>query len=368
MNIYPDETVKKTIDFFLENNAFSGISASIFKYDKYKENRCDYYNGKYKKKNGYTNVTSRTFFDLASLTKPFVTLLSILSLVKEKKVRFSDKLDTLLEMQIEGSFKEITLLDLLGHRSGLSSHIIFYNSVKEEEIDKKRNKILSNILTSRFIEKGTYLYSDLDYILLGMIIERKTGMKLASFWKRRILAYLDIESEFYTYSDRENRNEHAFLETGYCCWSEELLQGIVHDDNCRYYGEMMGHAGLFATLNGVLALCNAIFSMYYDSFVYPFIENSDFRFVIDKKDGFQPCFGFDVPTGKKPSSGSFFSKKTIGHLGFTGTSFWLDLSNKFGIVLLTNRVFTDKKGDKIRIARPAIHDALVCDFFRNIDE
>ncbi len=354
--------VKKIFDFFLKNNTFSGCSASYFQYGK--NDSIDFYYGKVKKENCYIDVTSTTFFDLASLTKPFVTLLSILSLIRDNTIQFSDTLDVLLEMPIEGACKKITLLELLGHRSGLSPHMLFYKGMQKKKKEEIREHILTKILKSKLHEKGTYVYSDLDYILLGMIIEKKTGDTLGSFWKRRIITPLNIDSEFYMYSDEEDCKALSFLETGYCPWSGKILQGVVHDDNCRSYGKMMGHAGLFATLNGVFELCNAIFAMYYDTSEYPFIENRDLHFIIEKKDTFQPCFGFDVPTGINPSSGSYFSKKSIGHLGFTGTSFWLDLSNKFGIILLTNRVLSDKKGDKIRLARPVIHDTLVSEFFK----
>ncbi len=364
MHQYSYTTVKKNVEYFLKKSTFSGICASVFQYDK--ENRIDIYYGKIKKGNSYIDVTSTTFFDLASLTKPFVTLLSVLSLIKDNTVQFSDTLDTLLEMRIEGAYSKITLLELLGHRSGLSPHMVFYKGSKKRKKEEKRDEILTSILQSKLHEKGAYIYSDLDYILLGMIIEKKTGSKLGSFWRRQILAPLGINSEFYIYSDKKDGKNLLFLETGYCSWSGKILQGIVHDDNCRYYGEMMGHAGLFATLNGVFGLCSAIFAMYYDTFKHPFIENRDLRFVIEKRDSFQPCFGFDVPTGERPSSGSYFSKKSIGHLGFTGTSFWIDLLNKFGVILLTNRVLSDKRGDKIRLARPIIHDALVCEILKKV--
>ena len=144
-----------------------------------------------------------------------------------------------------------------------------------------------------------------------------------------------------------------------CPWSGKTLRGIVHDDNCRAAGYIQGHAGLFSTLDGIMGLCEHLLMSALSKEKHPNYDQVDLDFFMYEKFKKKWSYGFDVPTGKNPSCGNRFSDITIGHLGFTGTSFWIDLVHKRVVVLLTNRVLFGSDKGKIQILRPMLYNQVI---------
>ena len=351
--------VEKILITYLNKKIFSGCGLGFFSLNEECENNHFFYAGKRIKDVDYAIVDKRVFFDLASLTKPLMTLLSILVLVRMGKVDFFDRVEDLLDAGVGEDKKDIRLYHLIGHRSGLPAHRPYFETIIRKENVPNPGFIQSLILNEDLqCEIGQYLYSDLDYILLGLIIEKLSKMRLSSFWKKYVVAPLGLDNDFYCFNDSVS-DKSLFLETGICGWSKTLLKGKVHDDNCRSMGRMMGHAGLFATLNGTLNLVKNIMLQISGEWQHPNIFCKDLQYLVQRREETHWSLGFDVPTGKRPSCGRYFSRETIGHLGFTGTSFWLDLLNKIGVVLLTNRVYCNTKKEDMRYMRSCIHDCVM---------
>ena len=123
-------------------------------------------------------------------------------------------------------------------------------------------------------------------------------------------------------------------------------------------GGVAGHAGLFGTVQAMMSICENIVLQYWGVREHPSYSSENFRKALTNKVGTW-LFGFDTPTTGSSSSGKYFSDITVGHLGFTGTSFWIDLRQGIAIVLLTNRVISENSIESIRAFRPLIHDTIM---------
>jgi len=297
-------------------------------------------------------------FDLASLTKPLVTSLSILSLVKNGSIALTDKLSTYLKLTGVGAEK-ITIEHLLEHTAGLPAHHEYFRSLIALSEDVRAKAILDSIQQEKlFTRPGTTeLYSDLGFILLGKLVEKMSGDTLSEYWQREIIGPLGLENGLY-FAAKKDLSGIVFPTTGMCLWSNKELSGIVNDDNCRSMGGVAGHAGLFGTTEGLLDLLHILMQMYGESYSHPSFTFAAVAKILGTTHG-RFVVGFDTPTGVTPSSGKYFSDKTLGHLGFTGTSFWMDCEKKIAVVVLTNRVLCGADLSGIRRFRPAVHDLIM---------
>ena len=127
-------------------------------------------------------------------------------------------------------------------------------------------------------------------------------------------------------------------------------------------GGVAGHSGLFGNIDGVTAYIAKILEMWKGVIEHPNINKEDLEYFLSRQQnitGSSWGLGFDTPATKESSSGNFFSIKSIGHLGFTGTSFWLDPEKNVGVVLLTNRIHPSRENSKIKIFRPYFHDRVM---------
>jgi len=201
------------------------------------------------------------------------------------------------------------------------------------------------------------LYSDLGYILLGNIIENIVEEKLDEYWSKTILSPLKLENGLFFTKNKQTKGK-VYGATGRCQWSNKELCGLVNDDNCRLMDGVAGHAGLFGTTDALMQLTSTLLRMYKGSYTHPAISFDLMREALKLKKG-RWMLGFDTPSRPVSSSGKYFSDKTIGHLGFTGTSFWLDCREMRGVVVLTNRVLCDEDLTQIRKFRPKIHDVVL---------
>ena len=147
--------------------------------------------------------------------------------------------------------------------------------------------------------------------------------------------------------------------TEQCPWRRRVLCGEVHDDNCFAMGGVAGHAGLFATAADVDTLANMLHACYRgeDDFVPPALLRQ-FWTRDGRVSGSTWALGWDTPSPTGYSSaGARMSRDAVGHLGFTGTSIWIDPSRHAHVILLTNRVHPTRTNDQIRDVRPRVHDA-----------
>ena len=137
------------------------------------------------------------------------------------------------------------------------------------------------------------------------------------------------------------------------------MHGVVHDENAFAVGGVDGQAGLFGTGAAVNALLREIWCAYADKPCKGVLPRDLVQTFLNYGMGRKRALGFDRPTRPGSSSGRYFSENSVGHLGFTGTSFWMDLDRGISVVLLTNRIHPTRENEKIKDFRPNLHDAVM---------
>lgn len=361
-NLKNPSLFKKLDELFvkaLNDKVFSGASIAI--------STVDYGCSKRKIINyGFTHfneskkvIDNQTFFDIASLTKPLVTVCSLLILQKEGEISINDPISKFYKNN-NCITKDIKLWQLLSHSSGLPAHREYFNIFSNIPVHQRNEKIIQSILAENLLSKPgeNCIYSDLGFILLGDVVEKVSGQKINEYWNNTICGPLGLSEElFFTLNSPENASKFAV--TGKCGWSGKILKGIVHDDNCRFLGGIAGHAGLFGTSRGVAILCEKLLSNLNNTKDYSIFDKSELSNWVEKLDGKTWSLGFDKPTALGSSGGKYLSKNSIGHLGFTGVSFWIDIRKGVSISLLTNRVISEGDNRAIKLFRPRIHDTVM---------
>ena len=146
--------------------------------------------------------------------------------------------------------------------------------------------------------------------------------------------------------------------TELCPWRHKLIRASVHDDNAAVMGGVAGHAGLFGTGGAVADLLMALAAILEQSSKAGPLHGRTLGEFFRRQGKGRRALGFDVPERRGSSCGRFFSPYTVGHLGFTGTSFWMDLDHRLTVILLTNRIHPSRYNTKIRHFRPRLHDLI----------
>ena len=303
-------------------------------------------------------IDSLTLFDLASLTKPLVTLLTVLVLIERYSLSWFDTINDLLPVYEANNYGDVDIYHLLCHSSGLPAHKEYWRSLEKIDVEMRRRWLIAEILSEQKVYKSGshHLYSDLGYLLLGFIVEEKTDKDLACFWNESIAEPLGVSNELlYPVPLPVQKNNFAAT----CSRDKKKLQGIVHDDNSRALGGITGHAGLFGTASGVLKVCQELLDAMNGKKTNLPISARTLNRACSRIAGSEWTAGFNTPSRCGSSSGKYFSEKSVGHLGFTGTSFWIDPVKQRAVVLLTNRVIKGENLDGIKELRPQIHNYIV---------
>jgi serine-type D-Ala-D-Ala carboxypeptidase len=320
-------------------------------------------------------VLSSTIYDLASLTKPLVTATSILLLVQRGEVELDEPLQKIL-VELKGApIGQASLRDLLTHCAGLPGWRPLYERLEVNGIPRGqgqpsdvRQTVLEFIRDEPLIyQRGERsLYSDLGFILLGLAVERVSGMTLDQHYYDTVSRPLRAHPLLFaplTAAASPKSPEHAvdlskIAPTERDEWRGRLLRGEVHDENAAAMGGVAGHSGLFGTAEAVLTVSGAWLRAHRGQ---SSILDHDLvrQFTRRRSDVPQTSWalGWDTPSTPS-SSGSYFSSESFGHLGYTGTSLWVDPQRELEVVLLSNRVHPSRKNENIREFRPRIHDAV----------
>jgi CubicO group peptidase (beta-lactamase class C family) len=323
-----------------------------------------------------TTLELATVFDLASLTKPLATTLALMLLAREGKIRLDDRVTRFLPTFGVFGKNLTTVRQLLTHTSGLPAWKPYYQEVLKEEKAGKihfvasrgaKNYVMRLVHREKPLEPPgkRCLYSDLGFIVLGELVETVTGLSLDRLCRERIYRPLGLRSTgFVDLTLRRTRpsggGADLIAPTEQCPWRKRILCGEVHDDNAYAMGGVAGHAGLFSSareVHGLLA-CLSRCLRGKDNFLPRSILEEFFTRDQSVEDS-TFALGWDMPTPGRSASGSLFSPRTVGHLGFTGTSIWWDLEKNCYIILLTNRVHPSRKNESIRDFRPHIHDLIM---------
>ena len=303
-------------------------------------------------------VTTETVFDLASMTKPLATTLAMLHLVAGGRLSLDAPLEHLLPVFAGRPAARVTVEQLLRHTSGLPAWYPYFETLRHLP-PAERWPALQGRLRQTVPEApaGTRtIYSDLNFLILGWIAETLSGARLDRLVSERIYRPLGVASLYFIALDAPAPvAEYAATE---CCPWRGLLCGQVHDDNCYCLGGVCGHAGLFGTAGAVHRLLCHLRAGYRGQGPEPVLPSALVRTFIHVPPDGRRALGFDVPSADPPACGRHFSPDTVGHLGFTGTSFWMDLARGVIVVLLTNRVHPSRTNEAIKAFRPQLHDLI----------
>ncbi len=307
-------------------------------------------------------VERTTLFDLASLTKPLATALVLFSLADRRLIGLNDPLSAFFDPEA-GWEKDVDLDMLLTHSAGLTPYRPYFERFRPRVAPDCGDALLQMILSDplEYLPGTDCRYSDLGYILLGRVIGQVTGMDLAECFRRHISVPLGLDMEIFylpVTGPGEDVGGRSVAATEDCPWRGRILQGEVHDEHCWLMNGISGHAGLFGTIDGVLTLCAHILDQWQGRGE---LYGGDIlqRALRRKYRNHTWCRGFDTPSAVGSSGGTLLSRASVGHLGYTGTSFWIDPDREVIVVLLSNRVHPDRKNKKIRRFRPLFHDALM---------
>ncbi len=323
---------------------------------------------------GYTDLQTRdmvsldTVFDIASLTKPLGTTLAIIRLVQAGKLDIEDRLDKILPEFSETSTRAVSIKNLLRHDSGLPAHQPYFEKLRdipwefhENQSDNPRKKALREFLITEPLENPVgekTVYSDIGFMILEWVVEKLSGMGLDEFLVQEVYRPLGVDLFFMGLNQK--KPDLQFAATEDCPWRKKVLRGEVHDDNTWAVGGVCGQAGLFGTAGAVHDLLLEIVKAWHGSVESKseLFDSALVRRFLHESGNTGRTLGFDMPSKENSSSGRFFAPESIGHLGFTGTSFWIDLKRKLIAVLLTNRVHPARSNIMIRAFRPILHDAV----------
>ncbi len=322
-----------------------------------------------------TPMHPETVFDLSSLTKPLATTTACLLLVRDHKLRLDDRVTRFLpNFGVHGK-THVTVRQLLAHCGGLAAWRPFYEEILRIERAGRPNFVATaaarELVYERLLREpcayppGTQaVYSDLGFMLLGALVELLAQTSLDRFCRERIFRPLGLRATgFIDLAEVRLRRvtpvPGAIAPTERCPWRRRLLCGEVHDDNAWAMGGVAGHAGLFASAADVHTLVCRLRAAWRgeDDFLPAALVRECWtpsRLVRDST----WALGWDTPSPRDSSAGTRISAAAVGHLGFTGTSVWIDLERDAHVILLTNRVHPSRANERIRAVRPRVHDAV----------
>jgi len=311
-------------------------------------------------------VTEESIYDIASLTKVVATTSAVMKLYENGLINLDEKVSSYLPEFSANGKENITVRNLLLHNSGLKAWIPFnqFCSTRKEVVDAIMN------LGLEYETGKSYVYSDLNFITLGLIVEKLTGTTLADYCNKEIFEPLKMQSTFFTPSENKFIVPTEYDNT----WRKRLLKGEVHDESASLMGGISGNAGLFSTPRNLYSLVRSLLNngKYYNPYSRGLKEESLFKeetvnlftskFSTIDYDNTR-ALGWDTkqkPIGKYRSAcGELISENCFGHTGYTGTSIWCDKDRKIIIIFLTNRVYPSRENNGIREIRPELHNKII---------
>ena len=368
---------------------------------------------------GSSRVESTNIYDLASLSKTTGTLLAIMKLYDKGRFNLTDKISDHLPFLQRTDKKDITIQEILYHQSGLPSWIPFYQeAIDKDSYDGKlfsarkdahhplqlgttswanpkfkfKSEYVSSVKTGDYtvqicdslwlnrsfrkvieekiaeapLKQKRYVYSDVGFILLGMLVEQLAGMPMEAYLQREFYEPMGLEHTGYlplrrfAKSEIVPSNKDHFLR-------KETLQGVVHDEASAFFGGLAGNAGLFSTARDVARVYQMLLNGgEIDGQRYLSKETCQL-FTTETSKISRRGLGFDKPDADDPKKGNCAPAapaEVYGHTGFTGTCAWVDPVNELVYVFLSNRIYpdvTNRKLNQLHIReriQGAIYDAM----------
>ena len=299
-------------------------------------------------------VDAETIYDVASLTKVLATTPVTMKLLGKKLIGLDHSVNQYYP-EFSGNMREdITLRHLLTHSSGLPAHLPLWENTDLRDAEDVIHYILTQDLN--FQPGSQFEYSDLGIILLGSILEKVAGRSLDSMTRQYVFDALEMSRTGYN-PPKELLKEVAPTELD-SSYRNRLLQGEVHDENAYLLGGIAPHAGVFSTAGEIGRFAQVMLNRgtYLGSRVFSSWQIQRFTRRQDIPPGSDRALGWDTPSRNGHSSaGDLFSNGSFGHLGFTGTSLWIDPKREIIVVLLTNRVHPTRNNTGMYQLRRRFH-------------
>jgi uncharacterized protein YbbC (DUF1343 family)/CubicO group peptidase (beta-lactamase class C family) len=311
-------------------------------------------------------MTVDTIFDLASLTKPVATTTAMMRLMEQGRIRLNDTVASFIPGFERYGKRDITIRHLLTHVSGLRPDVDLdpwegYDTA----IELAKDEVPTSAPGERFV------YSDINFFLLGDIVSRVSGQPLDRYTRREIFEPLGmIDTEFNPAAAKRSRiapTERCDVKAPWPCHTPDapVLRGVVHDPTARRMGGVAGHAGLFGTAHDLSRFARALLNGGALGTTRVLSPASVEKMTSPATPAGLTAvrgLGWDIDSSFSSNRGELFPIGSFGHTGFTGTSLWIDPVSKLYVIFLSNRVHPDGKGDvtplRGRVATAAVAAAL----------
>jgi beta-glucosidase-like glycosyl hydrolase/CubicO group peptidase (beta-lactamase class C family) len=300
-------------------------------------------------------ILNTDVYDLASITKVMATTVSVMKLVDEEKLSLDNKVSDFIEEFDTNEKREITIRDILLHQSGLPPFRVYVDSIRTraEIVRAIKNEPLT------YTPGSDYVYSDLGMILLAEIIDEVSGKSLDRFAREKFYFPMNMYSTFFTPRDNSSwlvsRIAPTEIDTVY---GRGLVQARVHDERAYFMDGIAGHAGLFSTTTDMAKFATMLLNNGTYAGQHYLKPETIELFTTKQSSHNNRGLGFDrKSSGGFSTAGSLASDDTFGHLGFTGTSLWIDREKNMAVILLTNRTYPNRSyGSQISQIRAKIAD------------
>jgi serine-type D-Ala-D-Ala carboxypeptidase len=297
-------------------------------------------------------VSSASIFDLASVTKVVATTAMAMILYERGVLDLEAPVTAIIPefASADARRAEVTVRMLLAHSSGLPAYERLFLRANT------RDDLLREVFAAPLVaDPGTRAeYSDIGFIILGIALERLADEPLDSFCQREIFGPLAMAHT--TFNPAKALRESIPPTADDRAFRHRIIQGEVQDENASVLGGVVGHAGLFSTADDLAVFAHAMLNG-----GYPILRPDTVQLFTRREsapEGTSRALGWDTPS--VPSqSGRYFGARSFGHLGYTGTSLWIDPDRHVSITLLTNRTWPDCQNQAIKQVRPAFHDAVI---------
>jgi CubicO group peptidase (beta-lactamase class C family) len=305
-------------------------------------------------------ITRETVWDLASLTKPIATTSMAMLLWQQRRLSLDAQVVALVPEFADAKGDEpglreskpresVTVRMLLAHSSGLPAHRKLYQHASGREAMVAA--ALRVPLAAAPMERAEY--SDVGFIVLGELLERVAGERIDSFCQREIFYPLKLTLNFCPETAGFIDIPPTVIDIDF---RKRTVRCEVNDENAFAMGGVAGHAGLFGDALSVAGFAQCLLSGGQPLFQRETVELFTTRESLPRRT--TRTLGWDTPSAPS-QSGTRFSPKSFGHLGYTGTSLWCDPDRGLSVTLLTNRTWPDGRNQAIKQVRPAVHDAIV---------
>jgi len=299
-------------------------------------------------------VAADTLFDVASITKVASTTAAAMLLHQRGLLHLDTRVGDLLPGFVIGrdpaqQARHVTIRHLLAHTSGLPGYVPLYATATTPYALLRA--CLELPLTALPGERAEY--SDHGFILLGKALETITREYLATWVKREVFAPLGMTASRYCPPHLLRTSIPPTEEDE--LFRQRRIQGEVQDEHAYLLKGAGGHAGLFSNVPDLLRFAQALLQPGSDKLFHP--DTIELFATRQPPHGSSHALGWDTPS-ENSSAGDHFSSSSIGHLGYSGCSLWIDRQASLAIVLLTNRTWPNRESQLIRAVRPAFHNAI----------